>query len=439
MIPISLDAQSAIGNYSNGNFGLWFNKFVEIENNFKPKDNAVKDYLEKYKSIKNSADDLIKLKHIYQYAFTQSFNDKYELLVIQATLKTPLITGIGQAHPNEVGMTFDHNTGVPYIPASSIKGIVRFAHTLDLVKNLDTNNIKIYEDKHGKEYFDDEADWTNIPCLFGKGGDKGNVGRVIFLDAYSEKVPELHMDIMNPHYSNYYSGNEAPSDDLDPKPLKFLSVAKGTSFIFRILIEKKYSYLQDGKTITSLIKRAFSDVLSVEGIGAKTAVGYGHFEDFIYSEPDWLITLYEEKYISQEEKLEMQEKRFLERISKADFASEIINSLFTEWQSQEELNNNTLIAKEFETKIKKKKANKEFTAQYIKVAKILDIDLTNKKEEVIAVDKSEDIEEKELKTARNSLKKAKNDSKKIKKVFKKIPKKYHVKLRDEFGIDEGLL
>jgi len=32
-------------------------------------------------------------------------------------------------------MTFDHNLGIPYIPASSIKGIVRFAHTLDLIEN----------------------------------------------------------------------------------------------------------------------------------------------------------------------------------------------------------------------------------------------------------------------------------------------------------------
>jgi len=263
-------------NMTGGNFGLWYNKFIPIKDfdSCKASDgrgnenNAVSYYNDTYKSIKkDTISKLLDKKLSDQAGFCGSFSPKYEVVVFKAKLKTPLITGIGETHPHEVSMVFDHNVGIPYIPASGIKGIVRFAHTLGLCNDIRPEKIK--SDKDGKKYFDDEEDWTNISQLFGTQEKRGSV---IFLDAYPEKVPDIHVDIMNPHYGKYYIGESPPADYLDPKPLKFLTVAKDTVFIFRALVDKKIEGLIDK------VKAAFNKALTEEGVGAKTAVDYGLFD-----------------------------------------------------------------------------------------------------------------------------------------------------------------
>lgn len=115
--------------------------------------------------------------------------------------------------------------------------------------------------------FDDEADWTSVPHMFGTQKNRGNV---IFLDAYPEDIPALHMDIMNPHYSPYYSEGKPPADHHNPTPIKFLTVAKGTKFIFRAVAKKEQNLPQK-------IRVAFAEALTKEGVGAKIALGYGRF------------------------------------------------------------------------------------------------------------------------------------------------------------------
>jgi CRISPR-associated protein Cmr6 len=96
-------------------------------------------------------------------------------------------------------------------------------------------------------------------------------GKVIFLDAYPKNIPQLHIDIMNPHYGPYYSDGLPPADHHDPKPIKFLTVEAKTSFIFRAIAKKENDLPQ--KVHTAIVK-----ALTEEGVGAKTAVGYGLFE-----------------------------------------------------------------------------------------------------------------------------------------------------------------
>ena len=76
---------------------------------------------------------------------------------------------------------------------------------------------------------------------------------------------------MNPHYPNYYSGSEPPTDSQNPVPINFLTVEK-TSFRF-VFLAKKQGLLDK-------LKAQFEDVLEMKGIGAKTAVGYGYFRNF---------------------------------------------------------------------------------------------------------------------------------------------------------------
>jgi len=289
--PYNNQLQTTAKSFKNGNFSLWFNKLIPLnnENKCKPcddqgKDNeAVRYYESFYNRIKNNVTlkNLLAEKQKGQQQFCEIYEKAgYKIINFKAALKSPLITGIGQPHPNEVGMVFDHTIGIPYIPASSVKGIVRFAHILELIES---ENLQQFLNKE-KDAIIESIPETKIPTIFGGDADeekegkkktKKLKGKVIFLDAYPTKVPDLHVDIMNPHYGQYYSDDEnkiPPADYLDPTPIKFLTVKPGTVFTFKALISK------DSDFLLQPVKTAFQIALEEEGVGAKTSVGYGRFE-----------------------------------------------------------------------------------------------------------------------------------------------------------------
>jgi len=255
----------------NGNFGLWYNKFIPLSNKFKASDDrgndtrAVEFYFERYGQMKKgTVAELLKQKHNDQRAYCGYFPaENYESIQMEAILESPLLTGIGESHPNEVSMVFDHNLGIAYIPASGVKGIVRFAHTVSLIPEAIQRDPEV--EKSGK--FNDEDEWTFVLNMFGVQEKKGEV---IFLDAYPKDVPQLHLDIMNPHYGPYYSDGLPPADHHKLAPIKFLTVAPGTTFIFRAVAKKENALAQK-------VKKALLSALTEEGVGAKTAVGYGRF------------------------------------------------------------------------------------------------------------------------------------------------------------------
>jgi CRISPR-associated protein Cmr6 len=432
MIPVNKNTKEVLKNYNNGNCGLWFNKFIEIDDKeFKPIKNYVDKYKETYHKNKNAADKLLEMKHLHQYWFCKTFEKKYDILTIQTQLSSRMITGIGQTHPSEVGMTFDHTIGVPYIPASTVKGIIRFAHLLNIIEEP-KNEDKILD----KDEIDEEEDWTFIKHLFGIGGDKGNVGNVIFLDVYPAKSPDLAIDIINPHYQEYYSdesGKTSPGDYLDPVPIKFFTIAPGNKFIFRILI-KKDIILDNDNTLFNLVKTAIGRVLTVEGIGAKTAVGYGRFNVIDYKELSHIVSKYEESCITKEEKLLIFKNEFIDRIKNIPKESNDINSLFDAWQNDDRIKDDKDIASYFKDKVKKKKANKEYTHQYQVIAVILDLELGNDVTKEEKYNSSDTQLEDEYEKAKKQIEKANGDNKKINKILKKQSKKVREKLKEELKL-----
>ncbi|MBW2609535.1 MAG: type III-B CRISPR module RAMP protein Cmr6 [Deltaproteobacteria bacterium] len=291
--PYSNQLQTVAKSFSKGNFSLWFNKLIPLNNATKCKPcnqrgndkEAVQYYESIYNGLKTNKTlkNLLDKKQRNQKQFCEFYeNAGYKIINYQAELKTPLITGIGQTHPYEIGMVFDHTIGIPYLPASSVKGIVRFAHMLELIES---DNLSDYRasNKDG-EYIIESNLKTLVPAIFGGDADeekegkkkiKKLKGKVIFLDAYPNKVPDLHVDIINPHYGQYYGDDEnktPPADYLDPTPIKFLTVKPGAVFTFKALISKDSDFLLEP------LKTAFQKALEDEGVGAKTAVGYGRFE-----------------------------------------------------------------------------------------------------------------------------------------------------------------
>ncbi|WP_373500893.1 type III-B CRISPR module RAMP protein Cmr6 [Desulfococcus sp.] len=284
ILPFSTELQEASTNFSEGNFGLWFNKLIPVDEreSFKACDsrgdtkNVVGFYISQYDKARRSPllKSLLEKRHKTQQALCARHEAAgFAALEIKAKLASPLITGIGKTHPNEVGMIFDHTLGIPYLPASGIKGLVRLGHILNLINDPEKADLLISGDE-----LDDEHPASQIPELFGgdwKSENKSEKfrGRVIFLDAYPEKVPELKVDIMNPHYGAYYGDEQdkqPPGDYLNPVPIKFLTVPEGETFIFRAVLTKD-------KRLNAAVFDAFSVALTEQGLGAKTAVGYGRF------------------------------------------------------------------------------------------------------------------------------------------------------------------
>ncbi len=298
--PFCKDTQNCLSNYSKGNYSLWFNKFVPVseQNMFKyceektgKSENALNYYQKQYEKVVNGNPELNNLllkKHHQQIEFCENMSSCYHILTLTAKLQSPLVIGIGQTHPCETGITFDHNLGITYIPASSLKGVIRFAHTLEILKNYPLDKLK--NDKNGL-YLDETDPATFISEIF--GGEKmcdakkemcAYRGKAIFLDAYPTVKPELYVDIMTPHYGDYYSGDrpKPPTDTQDPNPIKFLTVNPGISFAFRVLVEKT----ENGEKLTKMVKIAIGHALEDEGIGAKTANGYGRFSISIQDKED---------------------------------------------------------------------------------------------------------------------------------------------------------
>ncbi len=315
-----------------GNFALWFNKCVPLLSanersddkklkvtNEKGEENKAHEYYKLvYDKIKTSTNltTLLEKRHVSQMNYCETMRRVgCKVLVFCAELTSPLITGIGQPHPSEVGMVFDHTLGIPYIPASSVKGISRFARNIELLNspNLQAN---LEHDKDGEYYFDDEEEWTQNTMIFGSQNKRGEV---VFLDAYPLNVPDMHVDIMNPHYVKYYQegASEAPADNAEPKPIKFLTVKFGTKFVFRVIISKKSSVNETD------VKNMFINALTREGVGAKTAVGYGLFnKDIIMKEPDELdkvvAKMQEDHLKKKEEKIKRDNEEKLATMSEID-------------------------------------------------------------------------------------------------------------------------
>lgn len=169
------------------------------------------------------------------------------------------IVGLGAAHVLEASMMLHHIYGFPFIPGSGLKGMTR-AYA-ELVEG------RSEEDEDFRRIFGSQL------------SDKEQAGEIIFFDAIPSEVPRFKLDVMNPHYSEYYQGgNTPPADWLSPKPVYFLTVER-TPFLFAVAARRKEA---NGliPTVVKWLKNALSEL----GMGAKTAAGYGYFPESNSSE-----------------------------------------------------------------------------------------------------------------------------------------------------------
>jgi len=262
------------------NFGLYFQKFAKYhrKGDFSLETRHSWDKGKKEWSLINNQFDqyhkylssnILKKRHLQQERYLSALSEHgVKTLTLSFRSETRFLTGIGETSPTEVGMLFDRNSGVPYIPASSVKGVVRYAYCVNFARK---NPEKIADGK-----FVDEKDIDGLIPLFGSLDSKNSSrGGYAFMDVYAEEAPEIIIDIMNPHFGKYYKGDstEGPVETEDPVPIKFLAIEKGVVFKFRgfFLSTEAESYCEQ-------LVEAFVTALTELGIGAKTALGYGRFD-----------------------------------------------------------------------------------------------------------------------------------------------------------------
>ena len=182
-----------------------------------------------------------------------------QILTIDYIPDWRLAIGLGNASVYETSMTLHHVWGIPYLPGSSLKGLTR--------------NWAITEEFNG----DENAALKDPDFCKVFGSPKSSYigehkGEVIFFDALPVSEPTIEADIMNPHYSKYYSdydGTTPPADYFDPVPVTFLTVKEGN---FKIYIGAASSSKEYLELAYDWLKRALRE----HGIGAKTAAGYGY-------------------------------------------------------------------------------------------------------------------------------------------------------------------
>lgn len=322
------------------NAGLIFERYVpEIKDDSTLKEVGLRAVLEAYGNLAKpdkEKDGLIK-----------AWNARWERLIDTADAKPfemktdwRLIAGLGRKGSLEVGFTF-HRYGFPYLPGSSLKGLARAYGLLEIAslleeKKLETIRAKVAENNHIKpeevgllsaldttlsrdveKNFKDEfescqpsADIIKMAEAFRTiFGTTDTAGKAIFFDAIPYAVPKLELDIMNPHYPDYYNDRDGkqgifPTNWQNPNPVKFLTVASGTVFRFAIgwrsspqdnepasekkqtkfswwkgdQIEKiKQQAPDDHPAMVKLARRWLEGGLLELGAGGKTSAGYGYF------------------------------------------------------------------------------------------------------------------------------------------------------------------
>ncbi|MCX7948318.1 MAG: type III-B CRISPR module RAMP protein Cmr6 [candidate division WOR-3 bacterium] len=261
--------------YGNYNFYYIFN-LPQIVGD-PPEKIRIRDEIEKFRWDTNTLTNIEKRVDKIVNSLSNSGLFYVELL---AECKWRLIIGLGASHPQETSMTLHHIYGIPYIPGSAVKGVTRhwsIRKFADQVYQTTKQKNQTFEEilkelskalENGEDNIDIEINGIRFSDLIQIFGTQRQAGKVIFMDAYPVEDIKLAMDIMNVHYSDYYSGDEPPADWQTPVPIKFLTVEK-TKF--------KFIILSRNEVLLSKAEKLLKEALEYHGIGAKTSLGYGIF------------------------------------------------------------------------------------------------------------------------------------------------------------------
>lgn len=207
-------------------------------------------------------------------------------------------TGIGNAHPMENGFSWHPTLGMPYLPGSAVKGLVRavIETALDADKTEKDSLLKLW---FGTAAKDDVAE---------------QAGAFVFLDSLPTSPCEIKAEVLTPHMGKWYEkggkdplkADTMPGDWHSPVPVLWLA-ASNLKLQFAVMP-------RPGAAPVAMddLWQTLEYGLQNLGAGAKTAIGYGQFI---------LSTLAEQEQQQIERKLEKQSEIHAEDQRKKSLAA----------------------------------------------------------------------------------------------------------------------
>lgn len=254
--------------YYKGKCGF-FNNSYDMENiiNYKLKGNIVK-FIE---NRKKEMQDLSAKVSDGSSAYSFTAKTVYPGLLIG--MSNPTANTVHESDNNKndkntdfkTGFTFDYISGLPYIPGSSIKGILRDAmrkYQEDVIEYLkedlesDDKIADLVKELFGDAQEDEGYSYTNTSK------------RDVFLDAVIIEGDNdkyiIKDDYITPH-----------SEFKDPVPIHILALRPDVKIMFYFIIRKdKIGGLDSSKRFN-----LYKDLLLDLGVGARTNIGYGSLEE----------------------------------------------------------------------------------------------------------------------------------------------------------------
>ncbi len=192
------------------------------------------------------------------------------------TLYPGLLIGIGNPHEIamkealKLGFSFDYVTGLPYIPGSSLKGMLRAyfpgetkdaekdreyeemlkALLADIVKNAEIDVKKLKDNM-----FENNDIFLGAFPVATESGFDGEKGKL------------LELEYITPH-----------KKFKNPNPISLLKVRPAVKFVFAGVFT---DYKENGEVLVSSEQKMLlcKELLMLFGIGAKTNTGYGRFSE----------------------------------------------------------------------------------------------------------------------------------------------------------------
>ena len=204
--------------------------------------------------------------------------------IVRAKLRSRLLVNMAGSVLENAGISLEFACGVPVIPGSAVKGLVR-RYALALLEETPDEQKQELFDLMIRVFGCIEADFESKGFRFGDlshlkdvvefppENARKRIGGVCFLQAVPGKNPSLCADVLTPHHMKYMSGGTPnPSDDENPVPNFFPAVkADGkTAYYFAL-------YSQDAELLKCAGKW-LTESLRFFAIGAKGSAGYGYFE-----------------------------------------------------------------------------------------------------------------------------------------------------------------
>ncbi len=204
-----------------------------------------------------------------QMLFSTAFDHKTDYKKLPAasssflleTTYPGLLAGIGNFHGTKqstddinLGFSFDYVTGQPYIPGSSVKGVLRSALKkkevmCEILQAVTQDRWTPQELENLEKEIFDGADVFFDAVIY----DSDENGRIIG--------------------SDYITPHSEPTKN--PIPIFMLKVLPGVRFEFRFKINGEKL---GGKLSEQAETELFKELLQIFGIGAKTNVGYGNLK-----------------------------------------------------------------------------------------------------------------------------------------------------------------